>query len=68
MAEFSRRYITTLEKWCEAWSIQNFDAQDVIQETLLAIMHGIQGFERRGTGSSELDEDDRMALLVSNNL
>ena len=49
--EFSNRYICILEKWCKAWRIQDFDAQDVIQETLLAVMNGIQSFERRGTGS-----------------
>ena len=49
--EFSGRYVRVLEKWCGAWNIQPFDAQDVIQETLLAVMNGIQNFDRRGTGS-----------------
>lgn len=49
--EFSKRYAKVLEKWCHAWNIQSFDAQDVIQETLLAVLGGIQNFERRGVGS-----------------
>ncbi len=49
--EFSKRYILILENWCRAWQIQNFDAQDVIQDTLLAVLTGIKNFERRGTGS-----------------
>ncbi len=49
--EFSSRYIHILENWCRAWQIQSFDAQDVIQDTLLAVMTGIKNFERRGTGS-----------------
>lgn len=49
--EFSSCYINILEKWCKAWNIQSFDAQDVIQETLLAVMSGIKSFEHRGTGS-----------------
>ncbi len=33
------------------WNIQNADSQDVIQETLLAVVLGVPKFERRSTGS-----------------
>ncbi len=49
--EFSGRYARILEKWCQAWRIQATDAQDIIQDTLIAVMNGIEGFRRRGPGS-----------------
>ncbi len=36
--EFARKYVRVLEKWCWKWNIQNADSQDVIQETLLAVV------------------------------
>lgn len=49
--EFARKYVTVLEKWCGKWKIQNSDSQDVVQDTLLAVVVGVSNFQRRGTGS-----------------
>ncbi len=50
-AEFAKKYVVVLERWCQSWNLQPSDSQDVVQETLLAVMTGIPGFERQGTGS-----------------
>lgn len=50
-AEFARKYVGVLEQWCRKWNIQSSDSQDVIQDTLLAVVVGVSNFERRGVGS-----------------
>lgn len=49
--EFSVRYVRVLRRWCASWGIQANDVDDIVQETLLAILSQIRGFERRGVGS-----------------
>lgn len=49
--EFARKYVGVLEKWCAKWKIQNSDSQDVVQDTLLAVVVGVSNFQRRGKGS-----------------
>lgn len=49
--EFARKYVSVLEQWCSKWKIQDFDRQDVVQDTLLAVVVGVSNFQRQGTGS-----------------
>jgi RNA polymerase sigma factor (sigma-70 family) len=49
--EFTNKYARVLQQWCRKWNLQETDAQDVVQDTLLAVMVGISSFEHRGVGS-----------------
>lgn len=49
--EFTNKYAGVLKKWCRKWNLQATDAQDIVQDTLLAVMVGISSFEHRGLGS-----------------
>ena len=49
--EFTNKYAGVLQKWCRKWNLQATDAQDIVQDTLLAVMVGISSFEHRGLGS-----------------
>lgn len=49
--EFTNKYAGVLENWCRKWNLQATDTQDVVQETLLAVLVGVSGFERQRTGS-----------------
>lgn len=49
--DFARKYVGVLEQWCRNWNIPRCDSQDVIQDTLMAVVIGVSNFERRGTGS-----------------
>lgn len=40
-----------LHRWCRQWGIQPSDAEDVIQETLLAMVRQIKGFRYDAGGS-----------------
>ena len=49
--EFAHKYVGVLKQWCAKWKIQDSDSQDVVQDTLLAVVVGVANFQRRGTGS-----------------
>jgi RNA polymerase sigma factor (sigma-70 family) len=43
--EFVERYGRVLYRWCHRWSVPEIDAQDVVQNTLLALVKQITTFE-----------------------
>jgi RNA polymerase sigma factor (sigma-70 family) len=48
---FVDRYGPVLYRWCKTWGLQPADAQDVAQNTLLAIVRQIQSFDYDQAGS-----------------
>lgn len=49
--EFVGRYANLLKRWCRQWGVGASDIDDVIQETLIAVVSSLPRFEHRGTGS-----------------
>lgn len=49
--EFSGKYVQILKRWCASWGMQETDADDIIQETLIGVLARIPRFEHRGRGS-----------------
>lgn len=50
-SEFLDRYIKMILGWCRFWGVSDADAEEVLQETVLAVYRGFQGFDRQGPGS-----------------
>lgn len=50
-SEFLDRYIEMIMTWCRYWGLQEADAEEVLQETMLSVYRGFQGFTRQGPGS-----------------
>jgi RNA polymerase sigma-70 factor (ECF subfamily) len=50
-ADFAARCSDILKLWCVRWGLQQADADDIGQDTLLLILANIHEFRRRGTGS-----------------
>lgn len=50
-AEFSERCRSVVTAWCRWHNLQCADTDDIVQETLLVVMHKIRGFDRAGRGS-----------------
>ncbi len=49
--EFVSRYADLLKRWCRQWGVGSSDVDDVVQETLIAVVSSLPKFEHRGTGS-----------------
>ena len=49
--EFVGRYANLLKRWCRQWGVGSSDIDDVVQETLIAVVSSLPKFEHRGTGS-----------------
>jgi RNA polymerase sigma-70 factor (ECF subfamily) len=49
--EFGERYARYLRNWCARWGVPPSDADDLIQETFLEVLHCVGRFQRLGTGS-----------------
>ncbi len=49
--EFVARYAALLKNWCRNWGVGASDIDDVVQETLIAVVTSLPSFEHRGTGS-----------------
>jgi RNA polymerase sigma factor (sigma-70 family) len=43
--EFTERYGRLMYRWCQRWGLPDADAQDVVQNTLLAMVRQIDSFE-----------------------
>jgi RNA polymerase sigma-70 factor (ECF subfamily) len=50
-AEFSERCRSVVTDWCRWHDLQCADTDDVVQETLLVVIHKIRSFDRAGKGS-----------------
>lgn len=50
-SEFLDRYIEMIMTWCRYWGLQEADAEEVLQETMLSVYRGFKGFKRQGPGS-----------------
>lgn len=50
-AEFAERCRSVVTDWCRWHNLQCADTDDIVQETLLVVMHKIRGFDRAGRGS-----------------
>lgn len=50
-SEFLDRYIKMILGWCRFWGVSDADAEEVLQETVLSVYRGFQGFDRQGPGS-----------------
>lgn len=53
-ADFHARCLRMLRSWGIRWGLQPADADDLIQDTLVAVLSRIRAFRRRGTGSFRL--------------
>lgn len=51
---FLERYTNLIYAWCEHWGVDSATAEDVLQETILRVLAGIDFFDRRRTGSFRL--------------
>lgn len=49
--EFVGRYANLLKRWCRQWGVGASDIDDVVQDTLIAVVSSLPKFEHRGTGS-----------------
>lgn len=49
--EFAKRYAQVLRGWCVAWRVPPNDADDLIQETFLAVLAQLTNFRHHGLGS-----------------
>ncbi len=49
--EFVSRYANLLKRWCRQWGVGASDIDDVVQDTLIAVVSSLPKFEHRGTGS-----------------
>lgn len=49
--EFWMKYVGYLRWWCHEWKIPQQDADDLIQETFIEVLHRIPDFKRRRLGS-----------------
>lgn len=49
--EFVGRYANLLKRWCRQWGVGSADIDDVVQETLIAVVSSLPKFEHRGAGS-----------------
>lgn len=49
--EFWMKYVGYLRWWCREWKIPQQDADDLIQETFIEVLHRIPDFRRRRLGS-----------------
>ncbi|MCC6509586.1 MAG: sigma-70 family RNA polymerase sigma factor [Pirellulaceae bacterium] len=49
--EFVSRYANLLKSWCRHWGVGSADIDDVVQETLIAVVSSLPSFEHRGAGS-----------------
>ncbi|MFM8479109.1 MAG: RNA polymerase sigma factor [Planctomycetaceae bacterium] len=50
-SEFAERCRSVVTDWCRWHNLQVADTDDIVQETLLVVMHKIRGFDRAGRGS-----------------
>lgn len=49
--EFVNRYAELLKRWCRQWGVGSSDIDDIVQDTLIAVVGSLPKFEHRGTGS-----------------
>lgn len=49
--EFWVKYVCYLRWWCREWTVPPQDAEDMIQEPFVEVLHRIPDFRRRGVGS-----------------
>ncbi len=49
--EFWMKYVGYLRWWCREWNVPPQDAEDLIQETFIEVLHRIPDFKRRRLGS-----------------
>ena len=49
--QFLDRYIKLLMGWCRYWKVELVDIDEVVQETVLAVVKGFKDFQRQGEGS-----------------
>jgi RNA polymerase sigma factor (sigma-70 family) len=49
--QFLDRYIKLLIVWCRYWKVEPVDVDEVVQETVLAVVKGFKDFQRQGEGS-----------------
>ena len=49
--QFLDRYIKLLMGWCRYWKVEPADVDEVVQETVLAVVKGFKNFQRQGDGS-----------------
>lgn len=49
--EFWTKYVNYLRWWCREWKVPPQDAEDLIQETFIEVLHRIPDFRRRRLGS-----------------
>jgi RNA polymerase sigma factor (sigma-70 family) len=49
--QFLDRYIKLLIVWCRYWKVEPVDVDEVVQETILAVVKGFKDFQRQGEGS-----------------